>query len=349
MIKAVIYPIKAEPVLPESEREGTPQPFQWFYPLSEPVLPPTPINVGASFVVDPTELLQRIGLDKWFKQTEEPVRRIPRSLAALLSDGVFVGEPSDFGAVFDPATLGWVQPVDEPVLPRPPVNVAESTIDPTTLLPRITVDRWFKQTEEPVRQVKRSLAALLSDGAIDPTTLLQRVGLDKWFKELEAPVRQVPRSLAALLSDGAFVGNPDDFIDFDPSELQWFRAADEPLRLVRPINVGASFAVDPLTYNPQGLQWFRPTGEPVRVTAKSLAALLSDGVFVGEPGGFFVYDPAEMQWFRLTGEPVRTTPINPSAIMGGTDGNVDILPAPPVVDALIRHRGFTQNVGKMVG
>ena len=57
MTRAVIYPSKTEPVLAESERAGNPQPFQWFYPLSEPVLPLAPINVAPSlfFVGEPDD------------------------------------------------------------------------------------------------------------------------------------------------------------------------------------------------------------------------------------------------------------------------------------------------------
>ena len=422
-IKAIIYPSKTEPILPEGEREGTPQPFQWFMPIVQPYRAWTPAYTW----VRSAELgiVGRPLVSMWFQQAGEPVRQVPRSLAALLANGAFVDEPA---ALADPAELQWVQPLQEPTPPSPPVNVAESTVDPTTLLPRITVDRWFKQTEEPVRQVPRSLAALLSDGvfcgepsdffAYEPAGLewfrpviqphgkwtpsytwvysagvatIDRPLVSQWFKQPEEPVRQPLRSLVALLSNGDFVGEPGDLDEepaFDPAGLQWFRQteepvrqplrlltaillhdsfvgdpsalsdpaeldwfhpAGEPLRLVQPINVGTSFEVAPLTYNPQGLQWFRATGEPVRVTARSLAALLSDGVFCGDPGDFFAYDPSGLEWFHPLGEPVLTTPINPSAIMGGTDGNVDILPAPPVVDASIKHRGFTQNVGKMVG
>ena len=268
---------------------------RWFYPASEPMPPKLGLHssLRPASVIDADLLTQpeTLHVDRWFAPASEPVRVTPRSLAAVLADGAFVAEPSDFAApAYDPSELQWFRPAVVPAAPKLGLHASlqqASAIDADLLTQPETlhVDRWFVPASEPVRVVPPINVG--PSAVIDPTTLLQRISVDKWFAPASEPVPPKPSLHVSLLPAGVFVGEPSDLVaPFEPAGLQWFRPAVQPHGAWTPAYTWVYSSAVATIDRPLVSQWFKPVEEPVRGVPRSLAALLSDGAFVAEPSDF---------------------------------------------------------------
>lgn len=236
-IKAVIYPSKTEPILPESLRPETLHVDRWYVQASEPVRQvlfslAAVLAVGS---VDPTLLTEpeTLHVDRWFVQASEPVRVVPpiNVVSAFTIDADLLTQPETLlvdrwfvpivqphrgwtpsytwvysshqvGTVkYNPAGLQWWR---EPVVRASPklglhVSLQLTSIVDADLLTQpetLHVDRWFVAASEPVRPPQPINVA---QSTIDPTTLDERISIDKWFAATSEPVRSL-QSINVVLS-----------------------------------------------------------------------------------------------------------------------------------------------------
>lgn len=176
-----------------SELDPSAESLAWYVPLTDPTLPKSRVAEFLAFTIDTEGLTlpEVTSLDKWWRELSEPVRVQPRSLAALVSGEVQIGEPSEIDPVAE--QLGWYRDLDLPTLPK--VRVAEFpafVIDAEllTLPEATTLDKWWRELSEPVRVKARFLEALQLHVVTDITfDIAEIITLDKWYTPLDEPVR----------------------------------------------------------------------------------------------------------------------------------------------------------------
>ncbi len=136
----------------------------WFSALSEPPRAPRRLNAGEQqfLAFAPLPLVSF----SWFEGLAEPVRKLPRSPAAMAPAFFFQPAPSPFVAT------GWFEALSEPVRFRPglPAYLQHVFSIDTSVIPLQELIEWFAALSEPVR-FKSGLAAARQQFLAAPSQL----------------------------------------------------------------------------------------------------------------------------------------------------------------------------------
>lgn len=199
-------------------------------------------------------------------------------------------EPVVVEAVFDPADgFPWPQTNQPRSDAWPRYTWVLSAV--SSPLERPSVASWVQPTAEPVRTTPRNHAALL------PASVFVGDPADTFFGQfpwpgIVQPVQQVPRNDAALLPAAVFVGEPSD-VAFKPEDGFPWRDIAQPHGSAWPVAIPVYQASLRVIDRPSVASWYVQPQEPVRQTPFSLAAILADGAYVGEPIAEAPFDPAD--------------------------------------------------------
>lgn len=317
---------------------------KWYQPHSEPVRVKPRASSFPEFTIDTEGLTfpEVTSLDKWFAPLSEPVRVQPTSLAGLLADTDYIGEPTDVEPLAE--FMGWFKGLDEPVLPLvlpishypaifyegdpstfdptaerlawyvdlslptlPKVRVAEFpayVIDPELLTqPEFTsIDKWWRELSEPVR-VKARFLESLNQNVTDGITPIETITIDKWYASLSEPVRVKKSSITGTLQ--YFFWNTEIII---PDLDEWYTPFVEPFFVIDPTTpLKDFFFIDPSVLGlPENItldKWWQGLSEPLRIKAKLLEALQLH--YITD----ITFDIAEIitldKWYTPLDEPVR--------------------------------------------
>jgi len=283
---------------------------KWYHPFSEPVLVKARASDFPAHTNDTEGLTlpEVTSLDKWFTALSEPVRTQPASLAGLLSDTDYVGEPSDVEPLAE--FMGWFRDLAQPTYPRilPISNYPSSfyqdeisELDPTA--ERLA---WYVDLSTPTLPKVRVAEFPAYTIDVDALTQPEVTSLDRWFSPFSEPVRLQPRSLAALISGEVQVGEQ---VDIDPiaEQLGWYRNLDLPTLPKPRVAEFPSFIIDgealTLPETTTLDRWWQAFSEPVRVKARLHEALQRH--FVTDTKVILEETITLDKWYVPLGEPIR--------------------------------------------
>lgn len=106
----------------------------------------------------------------------------------------------------------------------------------------ITIDKWFSETSQPVRTVKRT--PQFNEFFLDPTAFNSQVtvNLDKWFNQTSTPIRVKPK---ATDYPYLFIDSKNLTIGEVVSLDKWFNQTSIPVRIKPRIVFFDYIAIDP--------------------------------------------------------------------------------------------------------
>lgn len=292
----------------------TPPAVSWYRQPSEPVRGnPRTQDYQRYFAHPSVETTLDTGLPHigWFVPASEPVRSIPPGSSRLIGAQVGVIEPTNF---LSPPTLVWWQQPSEPVRDQLPrvrgiglslLNEPQSDMTAET----VTMDKWFRRTEEPVRGARfaEPWLARVEKPLEQSLYLVSGISPDRWWRQPSEPVRQVPAALQATW----FATEPEPSLYLTPAHIGWWVQPSEPIRVQLPRVPGLGFSalqLDPYQEVPTpALAWFSQASEPVRTALPRVPA--NGTTYVGPHAEPTLYVPlTHIGWFQQASEPVKLPP-----------------------------------------
>jgi len=274
---------------------------RWHYAWSEPVRSrpyQTSLQPFQAFQLDPSTEVTQTYESRWHYPWSEPVRT--RQLATAQQQAVGQGEPSFEVITTDKWTYPWSEPVrQKPGLSAYLQHfIAQTVLEPNTQITQGFESRWHYAWSEPVRT--RVLPVAASQAQIPPIFIAETITVDKWYRALNEPVRVALRTsfFAPFTSDTATIPISRLTAWFSPlsepsvksrlrtpeyraftadtaaipvrgNESLWHYAWSEPVRL--PIGLKSylqqttSLATPPFPTFLRTIPWYAPFNEPVRL------------------------------------------------------------------------------------
>jgi hypothetical protein len=273
---------------------------RWHYAWSEPVRqkPGLLANLQQAQAQGPVQTPEFITLDKWFIPWPEPVRQKPGLSASLQPFFAFVLDPST--EITQTYESRWHYAWSEPVRVRALATAQQQALgEPaTSVFETITVDKWYRPFNEPVRtalrtawyqpftidtaaipvssneslwhqpwsepSVKYRLRATWYQPYTADTLAIPISRLETWYSPLSEPsvkYRLRTPEYRAFTSDTAVIPS-------SRFEADWHYAWSEPVRL--PVGLKSYLqqapilAVPPFPTFQRTIPWLKPFDEPVR-------------------------------------------------------------------------------------
>jgi hypothetical protein len=320
---------------------------RWHYAWSEPVRFNRLATAQQPFYAAPaTAVFESITVDKWIYPWTEPVRQKP-GLKAGLQQAFTATTLNPDTQIINGFESRWHYAWSEPVRFRRLATAQQvsHTEPPTSVFEVVTIDKWFAQWREPVRQ-KPGLGTSLQQAYADPafvaatpqpgtgivTPVTDSVGVqfrerrqyqalayspfftaetitpDKWAYPWSEPVRQKPGIRAALQQ--AFIAttlNPETQI-INGFESRWHYPWSEPVRTRRLAVAQYPFITQPTTSVFETVtvdKWTYPWSEPVRQKPGQRASLQQDFIGTVLEPNTQIIQGYESRWHYPWSEPVR--------------------------------------------
>jgi hypothetical protein len=300
-LKAYLQQAFIGPVLDPNTQITQGYESRWHYAWSEPVRSrpyQTSLQPFQAFQLDPSTEVTQTYESRWHYPWSEPVRT--RQLATAQQQAVGQGEPSFEVITTDKWTYPWSEPVrQKPGLSAYLQHfIAQTVLEPNTQITQGFESRWHYAWSEPVRT--RVLPVAASQAQIPPIFIAETITVDKWYRALNEPVRVALRTsfFAPFTSDTATIPISRLTAWFSPlsepsvksrlrtpeyraftadtaaipvrgNESLWHYAWSEPVRL--PIGLKSylqqttSLATPPFPTFLRTIPWYAPFNEPVRL------------------------------------------------------------------------------------
>lgn len=246
---------------------------RWLYQLSEPVRPKRGLADEQQQVlafVKASPFPETVSADRWLQPLSQPYPA-KRALLPGAQEDCFLGTPP---VAFD----GRYQPFSEPVRIKRGLadeqQQALALVEAAPFAETVSIDRWARPLNEPVRVRPALGAALQRSAAFDPYPIppsAEVVTVDKWFKSYAEPTRikglpTAEQQALAFVKAAPFA----EAVSVD----RWQMSLSEPVR-VRP--TGRALPATALVFDTLSFAWFQPLSLAAVNTKVPLAVTVSWG------------------------------------------------------------------------